>query len=100
MLNLSYQYKLKCAPNQAAAIDEWLDVCRSVYNYALRERKDWVNSRKCSIDRCSIRSEYIISPETKRPTYSSQCKSLTGAKRTNPNLKLPQSQVLQQTLKQ
>ncbi len=100
MLNLSYQYKLKLTPLQAAAIDEWLSVCRSVYNYALRERKDWVNSRKCLIDRCSLRSEYIIPPDAKRPTYASQCKSLTAAKRTNPNLKLPQSQVLQQTLKQ
>ena len=100
MLNLSYQYKLKVTPNQAVAIEEWLSVCRSVYNYALRERKDWVNSRKCSIDRCSIRSEYIIAPDAKRPTYASQCKSLTAAKRTHPSLKLPQSQVLQQTLKQ
>ena len=100
MLILSYQYKLRPTTEQASAIDEWLGICRSVYNYGLRERKDWVNSRKCLIDRCSIVSEYIIPPDAQRPTYARQCKSLTSAKPTNPNLKIPQSQVLQQTLKQ
>jgi len=71
-----------------------------VYNYALRERKDWVKARKCPIDRCSIESEYIIPAESKRPTYASQCKSLSQAKKDNSSLKIPQSQVLQQTLKQ
>lgn len=85
---------------QASTIDKWLDICRSVYNYALRERKDWVNAKKCQVDRCSIKSEYIISPEIARPTYASQCKSLTQVKKENPNLKIPQSQVLQQALKQ
>ncbi|MBD2580055.1 RNA-guided endonuclease TnpB family protein [Oscillatoria sp. FACHB-1406] len=100
MLILSYQYKLDPTAEQSATLDEWLNVCRSVYNFALRERKDWVNSRKCLIDRCELRSEYIIPADSKRPTYASQCKSLTQAKQTNPNLKVPQSQVLQQTLKQ
>ena len=100
MLTLTFQYKLKVNQRQAQVIDQWLDVCRSVYNYALRERKDWVKSRKCLIDRCSIESEYIIPAESKRPTYASQCKSLSHAKKENPNLKIPQSQVLQQTLKQ
>ena len=40
MLSLNYQYKLKVNKQQASTIDEWLDVCKSVYNYALRERKD------------------------------------------------------------
>jgi putative transposase len=100
VLTLNYQYKLIPTAEQATAIDQWLDVCRSVYNYALRERKDWVNSRKCQIDRCSIKCEYIIAPEVKKPTYASQCKSLTQAKKENRYLKIPQSQVLQQTLKQ
>ena len=100
MLTLNYQYKLIVTPEQASTLDSWLDICRSVYNYALRERKDWVNSRKCQIDRCSMEREYIIPADSKRPTYASQCKSLTQAKQENPNLKIPQSQVLQQTLKQ
>jgi putative transposase len=100
MLTLNYQYKLKPNKKQASAIEQWLDICKSVYNFALRERKDWVNSRKCEIDRCSIVSEYIIPAESKRPTYATQCKSLSLAKKENPTLKIPQSQVLQQTLKQ
>ncbi|MFW6359683.1 MAG: helix-turn-helix domain-containing protein [Chroococcales cyanobacterium] len=100
MLTLNYQYKLIVTPEQASTIDSWLDICRCVYNYGLRERKDWVNSRKCQIDRCSIRGEYIIPADSKRPTYASQCQSLTQAKKENHSLKIPQSQVLQQTLKQ
>jgi len=99
MLSLNYQYKLKVNKQQASTIDEWLDVCKSVYNYALRERKDWVNSRKCPIDRCSIQQEYILPPDTPRPTYANQCKSLGQAKKKFPRLKIPQSQVIQQTLK-
>lgn len=37
----------------------WLEACRGVYNYALRERKDWINSRKCAIDRCNLKQCYI-----------------------------------------
>jgi len=100
MLTLNFQFKLKPNRQQASAIDQWLGICQSVYNYALKERKDWVNARKCSIDRCFLESEYIISPEQSRPTYKSQAKSLSQAKKQNPELKIPQSQVLQQTLKQ
>jgi len=35
-----------------------------------------------------------------RPTFASQCKALTEAKKNKPWLKLVQSQVLQQVLKQ
>ena len=63
------------------------------------ERKDWVNSRKCDINACSIKQEYIIPSDTKRPTYALQCKGLTAAKKEYPALKIPQSQVLQQVLK-
>ena len=65
----------------------------------MRERKDWYKSRSCQVNACSVRYEYIIGSDTPRPTYASQCKSLTEAKRTNPDLKSVQSQVLQQTLK-
>jgi len=100
MLTLNYQFKLKVNKKQASTIDEWLDICRSLFNHALKERKDWIKSRKCAIDRCSIESEYIISPESKKPTYLTQCKNLTQAKKNYPRLKIPCSQVLQQTLKQ
>ena len=99
MITLTYEFKLALAPNQAQTFDEWLEICRRVWNFALKERKDWVNSRKCNIDACSLVQEYIIPPDTKRPTYASQCKALTVAKKEYPELKIPQSQVLQQVLR-
>jgi len=44
--------------------------------------------------------EYIIPPDVKRPTYASQCKAITAAKKEYPHLKIVHSQVLQQVLKQ
>ena len=100
MITLTYQYKLAPTPEQIQTFDDWLKVCSSVWNFALRERKDWANSRKCDIGACSIKQEYIIPVDTKRPTYASQCKALTAAKKKYPILKVPYSQVLQQVLKQ
>ncbi|WP_353735905.1 transposase [Okeania sp. SIO2F5] len=77
-----------------------LDVCKSVYNYALRGHKDWLSSRKSPINICSIISEYIIPGDTPYPNYNYQAKNLTTAKKTNPKLKSVNAQVLQQTLKQ
>ncbi|MDZ8263346.1 transposase [Nostoc sp. ChiQUE01b] len=99
MFNLTYEFKLKPTQIQAAMFEEWLEINRRVYNYALRERKDWYKSRSCQINACSLQSEYIIPIDTPRPTYASQCKSLTEAKKEYPDLKKVQSQVLQQTLK-
>ena len=99
MFNLTYEFKLKPTQKQSNTFEQWLEINRRVYNYALRERKDWYQSRSCQVNACSVRSEYIIRSDTPRPTYASQCKSLTEAKRTNPDLKSVQSQVLQQTLK-
>lgn len=47
MINLNYEYKLKLNKEQISKADFTLEGCRKVYNYALRERKDWINSRKC-----------------------------------------------------
>jgi putative transposase len=99
MLTVTHEYKLRPTKSQVQIFEIWLSVCRQVYNYALRERKDWVNSRKSSVNACSIVGEYIISPDTPRPTYASQCKGLAEAKKHCPELKTPHSQVLQQTLK-
>ncbi len=99
MFNLTYEFKLKPTQKQSNTFEQWLEINRRVYNYALCERKDWYKSRSCQVNACSVRSEYIIQSDTPRPTYASQCKSLTEAKKTNPELKSVQSQVLQQTLK-
>jgi len=99
VLNLTYEYKLKPTAKQIAMFENWLEQCRRVYNYALAERKHWFQSRSCQINACSIRSEFIIPAETKRPTYASQCSALTAYRKTSIVLKQVQSQVLQQTLK-
>ncbi len=99
MFNLVYEFKLKPTRAQATLFEEWLEQCRRVYNYALQERKDWVNSRKCLMNACSIRHEYIIPTDAPAPTYKSQCEKLTQAKKHIQALKQVQSQVLQQTLK-
>jgi putative transposase len=70
-----------------------------VWNYALREKKDWLNSRKSPVNACSIHSEYIIPADTPFPNYHNQSKALTEAKKTNPELKKINAQVLQQTLR-
>ncbi|MBD2517564.1 transposase [Nostoc sp. FACHB-973] len=99
MFNLTYEFKLKPTHAQAQIFEDWLEINRRVYNYALAERKDWYLSRSCRINACSLKHEYIIPADTSRPTYASQCKALTAAKKDFPELKKVQSQVLQQTLK-
>jgi putative transposase len=99
MLTLTYEYKLKPNNREKAIFEDWLEINRKVYNYALSERKAWFKSRSCQINACSLHSEYIIPADTPRPTYSSQCKSLTNAKKQIIELGRVQSQVLQQTLR-
>ncbi|NEO97401.1 MAG: helix-turn-helix domain-containing protein [Symploca sp. SIO2E9] len=98
MFNLTYEFKLKPTKAQIEHFDDWLEQNRRVYNYALAERKDWYKSRSCPINACSLRSEYIIPAESKRPTYVNQAKALTAYRKTSPSLQKVQSQVLQQTL--
>ncbi len=87
MLNLSYEYKLKPTKEQISQIERILVICRKVWNYALRERKDWINSRKCSINACSIVNEYIIRADAPYPNYYVQAALLTKAKELFPELK-------------
>jgi len=100
LLNLTYEYKLIPTDKQRETFDQWLNICRKVYNFALQERKDWVNSRKCDINSCSIKQEYIIPSDAPRPSFARQCKSLAFAKKSIPELKLPHTHVLQQALRQ
>ncbi|MEB3294786.1 MAG: helix-turn-helix domain-containing protein [Synechococcales bacterium] len=55
MLTLTYEYKLMPTKDQIAEMDHILEVCSSVWNYALKERKDWIAARKCPINACSLR---------------------------------------------
>lgn len=99
MLTLSYQFK--CQPNkiQIEQIEHSLNVCRSVWNFALRQRKDWYASRKCSVNSCSLKQEYILPADEPFPNYHRQAKGLTLAKKEIPVLKSINAQVLQQVLR-
>lgn len=99
-MNITYEYKLEPTQEQADEMTHWLNICRGVWNYALAERRDWIASRKCNINACSIRQEYILPADAPRVTYASQCKLLTSAKQVLPHLKDPYSQILQQVLQQ
>jgi len=99
MLTLTYEYKLIPHDRQIKVIEHTLNICRSVWNYALRERKDWLKSRKSPVNACSIEQEYIIPPDLPYPNYHNQAKALTEAKKTNEILKSVNAQVLQQVLR-
>ncbi|BAZ24694.1 putative transposase IS891/IS1136/IS1341 family protein [Kalymmatonema gypsitolerans NIES-4073] len=77
-----------------------MEVCRGAYNYALREIKDWCDSRKCLIDRCSIEKEYILSSELKFPGEIQQLNNLPKAKKEFPRLGEVSSQVRKLAIKQ
>jgi len=96
---MNYTYQIYPDISQQAKMLDWLESCRRVYNYALGELKDWINSRKCLADRCSLRHEYIISSDVPFPSYLNQKKNLPQAKERNSHLGEVHSQVLQDTIK-
>jgi putative transposase len=100
MLTLTHRYRIYPDTAQQQLLDEWMDICRNTYNYGLRQIKDWCNSRKCLIDRCSIHHEYIMEAGEKFPTEVNQLNALPDAKKEFPRLALIPSQVLQQAIKQ
>ena len=99
MITLTYEYKLEPTSEQIDSIENTLNVCRSVWNFALLNRKDWCKSRKSQINACSIEREYIMSVDEPFPNYHVQAKQLTQAKKNNDFLKSANAQVLQQTLR-
>jgi putative transposase len=100
MLTLTYRYRIYPQSAQQQQLIEWMDTCRNAYNYGLRQIKDWCNSRKCLIDRCSISHEYIMAADLKFPNEAIQHSALPLAKKEFPCLALVPSQVLQQAIKQ
>lgn len=96
---LNYRYRIYPDSQQIELLNEWLETCRVSYNYALRELKDWIASRKCPIDRCSLESEYIMAADYPFPSYHQQQNNLPKAKKKFPRLKAVQSQVLQTNVK-
>ncbi len=98
MLNITYEYRLYPSAQQAQLMTEWLTTCRKVYNYALAERRDWIKSRKCEVNACSLHSEYIIPVDALKPTYYLQKRNLTAARKVIPTIGAVHSQVLQDVM--
>jgi putative transposase len=96
---LNYAYRIYPDSKQIDLLNEWLETCRVSYNYALRELKDWIASRKCPIDRCSIESEYIMAADYPFPSYHQQQNNLPKAKKEFSRLASVPSQVLQVNIK-
>ncbi len=97
---MNYRYRIYPNITQEQSLIEWMDICRVAYNYGLREIKDWCNSRKCLVDRCSIRHEYIMAADSPFPSEVKQLNALPNAKKVFPRLGEVPSQVLQQAIKQ
>ncbi|MGB3239547.1 MAG: transposase [Geitlerinemataceae cyanobacterium] len=98
MLNLTYCYRIYPNQEQASRMEAWLEQLRQVYNYALAERKIWIKSRKCEVNFCSLQGEYILPVDSPKPTFYSQKKSLTEARKQHPEIADLHSQVLQEVL--
>ncbi len=96
---MNYTYRLYPDAQQQSLMKEWLETCRRLYNYALRELKDWLASRKCLADKCSLEKEYIIPADAPFPSYQSQQDALPKAKKKYPHLTSVYSQVLQTTIR-
>ncbi|MGL5924642.1 RNA-guided endonuclease InsQ/TnpB family protein [Chroococcidiopsis sp.] len=98
MLNLTYSYRIYPNVSAESIMLDWLEQSRRVYNYALAERRDWIKSRKCAVNACSLKSEYIIPADTPYPNYYAQKRNLTQTRKVIPALDNVHSQVLQETL--
>ena len=99
MMILNYRYRIYPDAQQIELLDEWFDTLRVSYNYALRELRDWIFSRKCPIDRCSLESEFIMAADYPFPGYHQQQNNLPSSKKKFPRLKSVPSQVLQTNIR-
>ena len=96
-MRISYQYKIKPTKEQAAKIDNTLNMLRYQYNFLLAQRFNWYEQNRCSIDRCPL---ICYLPElAEQPNYYNQKASLTELKKERPWYKDIHSQVLQEVPK-
>ncbi len=94
---ISYQYKIKPTKEQAAKIENTLNILRHQYNFLLAQRFNWYEQNRCSIDRCPLICHL---PElAEQPNYYNQKASLTQLKKERPWYKDIHSQVLQEVPK-
>ena len=94
---LTYQYRILPSATQIAILENWLELLRRHWNYALGERLDWLNSTRCQIDRCSIVSEPIGEIPEKIDYYTQQA-ALKETKKLFPEYKEIYTEVQQLNL--
>ena len=97
---MNYRYRIYPDTAQQQLLTGWMETCRAAYNYGLREIKDWLGSRKCAVDRCSLVQEYIMAADLRFPNEIEQLNALPSAKKVFLRLGEVPSQVLQQAIKQ
>lgn len=95
---VTYCYKIKPTQEQIAKIDNWLELLRRHWNYALGQRLDWLNRTRCQIDRCSIVS-CPIGEISSKPDYYYQSAQLKQTKTLFPPYKEIYFEVQQNNLK-
>ncbi|MDJ0594432.1 MAG: transposase [Pleurocapsa sp. MO_226.B13] len=96
---MNYQYAIYPSQEQQEKMLSWLETCRRLYNRCLRDLKDWINSRKCSVDSCSLEKEYVMSADIPFPNYLEQKRQLTQWKKTNSYYQFVYSQTTQDVVK-
>ncbi|PSO73029.1 MAG: transposase, partial [Cyanobacteria bacterium QH_3_48_40] len=96
-MRLTYQYRLRLTKEQEGAIEHWLSMLPSQYNFLLADRFDWYEPSRCQVDRCPLVC-HIAEPR-EQPNYYSQKKTLPQLKKDRPWYKDIDSQVLQDTVK-
>jgi putative transposase len=98
-MKLTHIYRIKPSTEQVAIMDDWLELLRRHFNYALSQRFDWLRRTRCQIDRCSLVSEPIGDIPDKFPGYNFQAGELKQTKELFPAYKEIQAEVQQQNLK-
>lgn len=99
MLTMNFRYKIYPSLEQETRMVSWWETLRGVYNSALCDRQDWLNSRKCPIDRCRLKQCFTIPADASYPDDDKQQNASIAAKTEFPHLKDVQSQVLQEQIR-
>ncbi len=69
---ITYQYRIKPSDEQVSILENWMELLRRHWNFALGQRLDWLNSTRCQINCCSIISEQIGEIREKVDYYTQQ----------------------------
>ena len=94
---ITYQYRIKPSAEQVAILDNWMELLRRHWNYALGKRLDWLNSTRCQINCCSIIKEPIGEVREKVDYYTQQAE-LKETKKLFPEYKEIYTEVQQLNL--